>query len=57
MAETPKDKSVQDNSSYVQVMTMMLSMLNSSSNNIALEKEVSYLKGKVDTVEKILIGR
>ena len=42
----------QDNSSlYLLLLTMLM---NKPSDNVMLEKEVSYLKGKVDTLENVL---
>jgi len=41
-------------------LPLFLSMFATSGNqapNIQLEKEVAYLSGKVDTLEKIIIGK
>lgn len=36
---------------------VLIKMLSSNQPNVPLEKEVSYLQGKVDTLEKLLLSR
>ena len=36
---------------------VLIKMLCANQPNIPLEKEVSYLQGKVDTLEKLLLSR
>lgn len=36
---------------------VLIKMLTANQPNVPLEKEVSYLQGKVDTLEKLLLSR
>lgn len=47
----------QNNDSWLPIFLTLFSMFNSQTPNIALEKEVAYLHGKVDTLEKIITER
>lgn len=53
--EMPKNKSTND--AWIPLFLSLLTMCNSSTPNIQLEKEVAYLSGKVDTLEKIIISK
>ena len=44
----------QNNDSWLPIFLTLFSMLNSQIPNIALEKEVAYLHGKIDAIEKIV---
>ena len=47
-------KTAPNNLEYFDVLIKMLS---ANQPNVPLEKEVSYLQGKVDTLEKMLLSR
>jgi len=47
-------KAAPNNLEYFDVLIKMLS---ANQPNVPLEKEVSYLQGKVDTLEKLLLSR
>lgn len=51
----PKDKKGENNSWMIPLM--LVALMGNSQPNIALEKEVAYLHGKVDTLEKIITER
>ena len=53
--EMPKNKSTND--TWLPLFLSLLTMVNSPTSNIQLEKEVSYLSGKVDTLEKIIVSK
>ena len=44
-------------SMWAPLFLSMLAMSGSQTPNVQLEKEVAYLGGKVDTLEKIIIGK
>lgn len=48
-----EDKEKKDMSLYLD----LLKIFSTTQPNVPLEKEVAYLQGKVDTLEKIIIGR
>ena len=51
----PKDKKGENNSWMIPLM--LVALMGNSQPNMALEKEVAYLHGKVDTLEKIITER
>lgn len=51
------EKNSEDDSSRWLMLFLTLFMMNSKSGATELEKEVSYLHGKVDTLEKLLTRR
>ena len=53
--EMPKNKSTND--TWLILFLLLLMTSNNHAPNIQLEKEVSYLSGKVDTLEKIIISK
>lgn len=42
---------------WMPLFLSILAMLGNQTPNIQLEKEVSYLSGKVDTLEKIIVSK
>lgn len=53
--EMPKNKSTND--TWLPLFLSLLMMSNNHAPNIQLEKEVSYLNGKVDALEKIIVSK
>lgn len=53
--ETSKNKSTND--TWIPLFLSMLAMTGNQTPNIQLEKEVAYLSGKVDTLEKIILEK
>ncbi len=53
--KNPRDKKDYNNS--LMIPRMRVAWMGNSQPNIALEKEVAYLHGKVDTIEKIIMER
>ena len=43
--------------SWMPLFLSIFNMLNGNNSNVMLEKEVSYLQGKVDTLEKIVMKK
>lgn len=44
-------------SMWMPLLLLMFAMSGNQTPNIQLEKEVSYLSGKVDTLEKIIVSK
>ena len=39
------------------ILPLLMAVFSNNNTNVSLEKEVSYLSGKVDTLEKIVLNK